>query len=209
MTLLEVLFALGILGIVLAMFMTSFVSTLKQDASSGQRTQAVRVLDYLGRLVVNNDSRLVSNSAGGGAGGSASGGSASGGSGPGNGLGNGLGIGLGNGLGIGLGGSASGGSESGGSGAGGAAPSTIWHYGELGSTFQELSESGNGFGNPENYRATVLPLQQLSITSTGSVTMIHYQIEVCWETTERESCVTADTLAPPLTSNGLRPAVSW
>ena len=152
MTLLEVLFALGILGIVLAMFMTSFVSTLRQDASSGQRTQAVRVLDYLGRLVVNNDSRLVPDDAGGG----------------------------------------------------GGIPFPAWNYGDLGTNFQELSD--NGFGDPANYRATVLPLE---VVTFESVSMVHYQVEVCWQTSQDESCVIADTIAPPLTSAGSRPEVSW
>lgn len=54
LTLLEVLISISLLGIVVSLFTTSFVTTLQQENIAGERTQAVRFLDYLGRLVVGN-----------------------------------------------------------------------------------------------------------------------------------------------------------
>ncbi len=55
LTLLEVLVALSILGVILAAFTVSAVSSLRHNAVSGSRTAAVQLMNYLGRRVVGGD----------------------------------------------------------------------------------------------------------------------------------------------------------
>jgi type II secretory pathway pseudopilin PulG len=59
LTLVEILVSLGILAIILAAFSGSVVSNMKQNSSSGSRTSAVRILDYVGRLVVEGNSNVL------------------------------------------------------------------------------------------------------------------------------------------------------
>ncbi|APD08863.1 MULTISPECIES: type IV pilus modification PilV family protein [Thermus] len=62
LTLLEVLIALSILALVLLAFNAVLVSSLRQTSVSGARTQAVQILNYLGRRIVGGDSFLLSGS---------------------------------------------------------------------------------------------------------------------------------------------------
>ncbi|GAA5335608.1 prepilin-type N-terminal cleavage/methylation domain-containing protein [Thermus hydrothermalis] len=56
---LEVLIALSILALVLLAFNAVLVSSLRQTSVSGARTQAVQVLNYLGRRIVGGDTFLL------------------------------------------------------------------------------------------------------------------------------------------------------
>jgi prepilin-type N-terminal cleavage/methylation domain-containing protein len=55
LTLLEVLVALAILGVLGAVFSTVAISNLRHTQSSGQRAQTAQVLNYLGRRVAGGD----------------------------------------------------------------------------------------------------------------------------------------------------------
>lgn len=59
LTVLEVLIALSVIGVVAAAFTTSTVSTVRYTAASGQRTQAVQLLNYFGRRVAGGDGALL------------------------------------------------------------------------------------------------------------------------------------------------------
>lgn len=55
LTLVEVLIAIAILGIAVAMLSTTTLSSVQNNSISGSRTQATQVLNYLGRLVAGAD----------------------------------------------------------------------------------------------------------------------------------------------------------
>jgi len=59
MTLLEVMIALGILMVVMGALATILTDSIRFNASAGQRTQAVQVLNYLGRQVVGGNANLM------------------------------------------------------------------------------------------------------------------------------------------------------
>lgn len=59
LTVVEVLVALAIVGVVVAMLTTMTLSSVRHDANSGSRTQAVQVLSYLGRLASVSDPVLL------------------------------------------------------------------------------------------------------------------------------------------------------
>lgn len=59
LTILEVVLALGILGILGAVFTTSILSNLRHTTTAGQRTQAAQVLNYIGRRVAGGDSVVL------------------------------------------------------------------------------------------------------------------------------------------------------
>ena len=59
LTLLEVLIALSILSLVLLAFNAVLVSSLRQTSVSGARTQAVQILNYVGRRIVGGDAALL------------------------------------------------------------------------------------------------------------------------------------------------------
>src|SRR5690554_3448378 len=61
MSLVEVLIAVAILGVVVAVLSTTTVTTVRTNSNSGGRTQATQVLNYLGRLVAGADEVLFSN----------------------------------------------------------------------------------------------------------------------------------------------------
>lgn len=63
LTMVEVLIALAILGIVVAVITTATLSSVRNTATSGGRTQATQVLNYLGRLVAGGDDILFQNEA--------------------------------------------------------------------------------------------------------------------------------------------------
>lgn len=59
LTLVEVLLALAVIGIVTAAFTTAVVGNLHHSSVTGARTEAVQVLDYLGRRVAGGDSAVM------------------------------------------------------------------------------------------------------------------------------------------------------
>lgn len=59
LTVVEVLVALAIVGIVVAVLTTITLSSVRHDANSGSRTQAVQILSYLGRLASVSDPMLL------------------------------------------------------------------------------------------------------------------------------------------------------
>jgi len=58
LTLIEVIIALAILSIALGGLTALLLTSMKQDLSSGKRTQAAQILNYLGRQQVGGDPRL-------------------------------------------------------------------------------------------------------------------------------------------------------
>lgn len=62
LTLVEVLVALAVLGIVIAVLTTSMVTSMQQNLLAGERTQAVQILNYLGRLASGGDARVITDS---------------------------------------------------------------------------------------------------------------------------------------------------
>lgn len=61
LTMVEVLIALAILAIVVAVITTATLSSVRNTATTGGRTQATQVLNYLGRLVAGADDILFAN----------------------------------------------------------------------------------------------------------------------------------------------------
>lgn len=59
-TLVEVLVALAVVGIIVAIISTASVSSIRNNATSGGRTQATQVLNFLGRLVAVADDSVFS-----------------------------------------------------------------------------------------------------------------------------------------------------
>ena len=59
LTIIEVLVALALIGIVVSFFSTSFVSSMQQSNRFGQRTQASQYLNYFGRRVAGGDNTLL------------------------------------------------------------------------------------------------------------------------------------------------------
>ena len=62
LTVIEVLVALAIIGVVTAAFTTGVVSTVRHTSVAGAKTQAVQVLNYLGRRVAGGDNALLPDS---------------------------------------------------------------------------------------------------------------------------------------------------
>lgn len=60
LTLLEVLVALAILGAVFGMLSLTLITSLRQAESTGLRTQAVQILNYVGRRIVGGEVDLPS-----------------------------------------------------------------------------------------------------------------------------------------------------
>jgi len=59
LTLAEVLVALAVLGIVIAVLTTAMVTSMQHNLVSGERTQAVQILNFLGRLASGGDARVI------------------------------------------------------------------------------------------------------------------------------------------------------
>ncbi|WP_457637413.1 prepilin-type N-terminal cleavage/methylation domain-containing protein [Oceanithermus sp.] len=59
MTLLEVMIAIAILAIALGALATILSNNIRFNASSGERTQAVQILNYLGRQIVGGNGSLM------------------------------------------------------------------------------------------------------------------------------------------------------
>lgn len=62
LTIVEVMIALAIVGVVVAILTTVTLSSVRYDANSGSRTQAVQILNYLGRLASASDALLLNGS---------------------------------------------------------------------------------------------------------------------------------------------------
>lgn len=133
LTVVEVLVALVILAVAGAMLATTTVSSLRHDATSGGRTQAVQILNYLGRLASSSDVVLLSGE-------------------------------------------------------------REWDYGELQTTFTELSTEARR-ADPNRYRAFV---DELGTVGLGISTANLYRVTVCWMASEDESCVEAVTAGLPI-----------
>lgn len=59
LSLVEVIIAIAVVGIVVAVISTATLSSVRNNATSGGRTQATQVLNYLGRLVAGGDPVLA------------------------------------------------------------------------------------------------------------------------------------------------------
>jgi len=59
MTLLEVMIAMALLLVVMGAVATILSNSLRYNASAGQRTQAVQILNYLGRQIVGGNGNLM------------------------------------------------------------------------------------------------------------------------------------------------------
>lgn len=59
MTLLEVVLAISILSLVLLALNATLVSSLRETSLSGARTQAVQIVNYVGRRIVGGDTSLL------------------------------------------------------------------------------------------------------------------------------------------------------
>ncbi len=77
----------------------------------------------------------------------------------------------------------------------------VWAYGELPAAFPDLSSEGS-FVEPAAYRANVATIGNISLAGASAV---QYQVQVCWQSSEGEQCVTADTIGPQPTPGGSPP----
>jgi prepilin-type N-terminal cleavage/methylation domain-containing protein len=59
LTLVEVLVALAVLGVVITVLSASMVTSMQQNLVAGGRTQAVQILNHLGRLASGGDARVI------------------------------------------------------------------------------------------------------------------------------------------------------
>ncbi len=59
LTLIETLVALVLLGVITGAVVTTYVSSIQQNFNSGQRTQSVQLLNFLGRRVAGGDELLL------------------------------------------------------------------------------------------------------------------------------------------------------
>lgn len=60
LTIVEVLVALVLIAVAVAVLATTTISSFRQDANAAGRTQAVQLLNYLGRLASSSDVALLS-----------------------------------------------------------------------------------------------------------------------------------------------------
>lgn len=73
------------------------------------------------------------------------------------------------------------------------ASETNWAYGELKNTFSEMVAKGD-FANPDVYRAKVE--RSATPISLAGVTVSQYNVEVCWQGPDSESCIAGFTAGP-------------
>lgn len=59
LTVIETLVAITILGIITAAVMTTYASSMRQNANAGKRTQSAQVLNFLGRRVAGGESAVL------------------------------------------------------------------------------------------------------------------------------------------------------
>jgi prepilin-type N-terminal cleavage/methylation domain-containing protein len=132
LTVVETLIALAVLGIVTAAVVTTYMSSIRNNADSGRRTQSAQLLNLLGRRVAGGEAAMLP-----------------------------------------------------------AVNSPLeWDYGELGDGIPELT--GEGFANPELYRATITNLGDITL---AGATRVRYQIEVCTRAagSDQERCTSGFT----------------
>lgn len=80
--------------------------------------------------------------------------------------------------------------------------SLTWEYGELGTSFVDL-EDGEGFAEPERYRVEIAASGTISV---AGATVVQYDLDVCFQNQDGESCVNGTTLgAPALPGPGTTP----
>lgn len=72
--------------------------------------------------------------------------------------------------------------------------SLTWEYGELGDTFQDL-RSNQGLADPSRYRAEIAGSGTISVTGA---TLVQYDMSVCFQAQESESCVRGTTIGAPV-----------
>lgn len=61
LTLLEVLLSIAILSLVMLALNATLISSLRQTSVAGSRTQAVQILNYVGRRIVGGETSLLAN----------------------------------------------------------------------------------------------------------------------------------------------------
>ncbi len=73
--------------------------------------------------------------------------------------------------------------------------SMTWDYGTLGAAFADIA-SGEGFAEPERYRVEINASR--NVTVLGAI-VVQYDLDVCFQGANGESCVTGTTLGSPNT----------
>lgn len=129
-SLVEVLVAIAVLGIVLSAVSITIMSSMRQNYAAGSRSQAAQIMNYLGRRVAGGEVSQL------------------------------------------------GGSQ--------------WDYGTLATSFSDLNREAN-LADTDLYRAEIDQMPRIGI---GGSSIPHYRVTVCWQTAERENCVSGDTAGP-------------
>jgi prepilin-type N-terminal cleavage/methylation domain-containing protein len=62
LTVVEVMIAIVIIGILLAVLTPAIIQSMRQTSRTGRQTQAVQIINYLGRRLVSNDAAVKPNS---------------------------------------------------------------------------------------------------------------------------------------------------
>lgn len=71
--------------------------------------------------------------------------------------------------------------------------SLAWNYGELAAAFPDIDRTA-GFSNPDLYRVEVSASTTVSVTGA---TLVQYDLAVCFERQDGETCVRGATLGAP------------
>jgi prepilin-type N-terminal cleavage/methylation domain-containing protein len=59
LTVVEVIVAISIIGILLAILTPSIIQSMRQTSTTGNRTQAAQIVNYLGRRLINLDTTIL------------------------------------------------------------------------------------------------------------------------------------------------------
>lgn len=78
-----------------------------------------------------------------------------------------------------------------------------WDFGDLASGFPDLKQAG-GFSNPDRYSLVVRNLGTWS-DPNNSFVMHRYRLQICWQGSNGQECVQADTLGPEALVSGSPP----
>lgn len=79
-----------------------------------------------------------------------------------------------------------------------------WAYGDLATTFVDL-QGGEGLAEPERYRASI---EASGTVTVAGATVVQYDLEVCFQNQDGESCTRGTTLgAPALAGPGETPSL--
>lgn len=68
-----------------------------------------------------------------------------------------------------------------------------WDYGDLGTTFTDL-QGADGVAEPERYRVTITASGTVSVAGAS---VVQYDLNVCFQGQQGESCVAGTTLGAP------------